>query len=283
MATLYDYYVRDSAQNLTVHRTWRLDRQDGSPIVEVIVKLHYDFDANAKYVSFYIPCTDDVDCPEALLLNNMQDVLEKWPHEMQVLAGFGGGQMDNRDLVFTGRVYFYSERPLPEPERSRLLSEAKALGHNLVLRSSDYVTERNKWERPHAFISHDSHDKSDIAEPLAIQLQKLQCFVWYDEFTLKIGDSLRESIEKGLKECRKCILVLTPNFLKNGGWSKREYDSIFTRELVEKQNLILPLWHGVSQEDVYEYSPVLADRVAARWSDGPEKVARKLMQAIDST
>lgn len=34
----------------------------------------------------------------------------------------------------------------------------------------------------------------------------------YHEFSLKVGDKLRESIEKGLKDCRKCILVLSPNF-----------------------------------------------------------------------
>ena len=144
------------------------------------------------------------------------------------------------------------------------------------------MRERNKWEKPLAFISHDSRDKTTIAEPLAIQLQKFMCPVWYDEFTLRVGDSLRESIERGLKECPKCILVLTPNFLSNKGWSKREYDSIFTREIVEKQRVILPIWHEISVEDVYKFSPVLADRVATQWSLGVEGVARKLLQAINA-
>jgi hypothetical protein len=141
---------------------------------------------------------------------------------------------------------------------------------------------RNQFERPRAFICHDSRDKKEIAEPLAIQLQTLMVPVWYDDFTLKIGDSLRASIEAGLKECSKCILVLTPNFLKNGGWSKREYDSIFTRELVEKQNVILPVWSGVSVQDVYEYSPILADRIAADWSLGKDEVARRLFRSLDA-
>jgi predicted nucleotide-binding protein len=87
--------------------------------------------------------------------------------------------------------------------------------------------------KPRAFISHDSRDKTSIAEPIALQLMKFMCTVWYDEFSLHVGDSLSESIEKGLKECRKCILVLTPNFLSDEGWSKREYDSIFTRRETE--------------------------------------------------
>ncbi len=106
--------------------------------------------------------------------------------------------------------------------------------------------------------------------------------VWFDEYSLKVGDSLRERIEAGLKESHRCVLILTPNFLKNGGWSKREYNSIFTRELVEKEKVILPVWHGVTVKDVYEYSPILADRLAVQWALGKEEVARKLMQAISS-
>jgi hypothetical protein len=79
---------------------------------------------------------------------------------------------------------------------------------------------------------------------------------------------------------RRLVLVLTPNFFSNDGWSKREYDSIFTREIVEKQKVILPIWHQISV-DVYHFSPILADRVAVQWSLGVDEVARKLLQAIE--
>ena len=156
------------------------------------------------------------------------------------------------------------------------------IGHRLTFRSVDYMNFRNKWEKPLAFICHDSRDKDSIAEPIAVQLTKFMCPVWYDQFSLRVGNSLRESIEKGLKECSKCILVLTPNFLGNKGWTRREYDSIFTRELVEKQKVILPVWSEISPEDVYQYSPILADRVAVQWSLGKEEVARKLLNAINA-
>ncbi|MBI4644730.1 MAG: toll/interleukin-1 receptor domain-containing protein [Deltaproteobacteria bacterium] len=108
------------------------------------------------------------------------------------------------------------------------------------------------------------------------------CPVWYDEYSLKVGYSPREQIEKGLKECKKCILILTPNYLTNEGWGKKEFDSVFTRELVEKQNIVLPVWHNVSVADIYQYSPSLADRVALHWSEGFEEVARKLKHAIET-
>jgi hypothetical protein len=48
-----------------------------------------------------------------------------------------------------------------------------------------------------AFISHASEDKDQIARPLYLQLQELGLRIWFDEFTLTVGDSLRRSIDKG--------------------------------------------------------------------------------------
>ena len=90
---------------------------------------------------------------------------------------------------------------------------------------------------------------------------------------LRVGASLRESIEGGIRECRKCILAITPEFLTNEGWTKREFDSVFTREILEREKVVLPVWHRVSVRDVYGYSPSLADRVGIEWSLGVEEVA----------
>jgi len=84
---------------------------------------------------------------------------------------------------------------------------------------------------------------------------------------LKIGDHLRESIEKGIKEAKKCILIITPNFLSNSGWTKVEFNSIFTREILFQQQIVLPIWYKVSKFDVYDYSPNLANKVALVWPD----------------
>jgi hypothetical protein len=258
------------------------DRATGSKNGEFTARLHLDFHANAKYLSFYIPNVVGEGYPEAIVLNEVATI-QKWLEaQVAVQAGFPGEQRDAKELLFTGQIYLYSERPVPAELRERMNVEARAAGHRLTFRSVEYMNARNKWEKPRAFISHDSRDKKTIAEALAVQMQKLMCPVWYDQFALKVGDSLRESIENGLKECAKCILVLTPNFLKNGGWTKREYDSIFTREIVEKRRVIVPVWDQITAEDVYQYSPVLADRVAVQWSVGVEEVARKLLAAIDA-
>jgi hypothetical protein len=87
-----------------------------------------------------------------------------------------------------------------------------------TLKSRDFEIARSRHQKPMAFISHDSRDN------LAMELSKRMCPVWYDEYSLEVGD--RSSIEKGIKEARKCILVLSPAFISNGGWGKAEVDSI---------------------------------------------------------
>jgi len=282
MASLKEYFIKDGASNLTLDQKWPLQKLDGDVLGEITARLHFDFEAYAQYISFFIPAMDGVELPEAFALREIPQLLKAPSESVQVQMGLGGERTDGKDLLFTGQVYLYSERPVSDEHRARLMKEAADIGHRLIFRSVEYMNERNKHEKPLAFISHDSRDKKEIAEPLALQLQKMMCPVWFDQYSLQVGDSLRASIEKGLQECAKCVLILTPNFLSNNGWTKIEYDSTFTRELVERKRVILPVWHNIGSADVYKYSPILADRVAAQWSEGVEETARKLLRAIQA-
>lgn len=107
------------------------------------------------------------------------------------------------------------------------------------------------------FISHASEDKDAIVRPLATELERLSVRVWYDEFSLKLGDSLSASIDKGLKESRFGLLVLSKSFLRKN-WPEYEYRSLLTRQ-IDGEKVILPLWYGVMKEDVKGYSLFLAD------------------------
>jgi hypothetical protein len=74
--------------------------------------------------------------------------------------------------------------------------------------------------------------------------------------------------------------VISKNFLSNAGWTRREFDSIFTRELVEKKRLVLPVWYGVSAKEVYDYSPSLLDVYALNWEMGEDEIVKKLHSAL---
>ncbi len=128
------------------------------------------------------------------------------------------------------------------------------------------------------FISHASEDKEEIARPLAEKLQELGINVWLDEFSLKIGDSLRASIDRGLSEARFGVAIISPHFLAKE-WPQRELAALVSKE-TGTGAVLLPVWHNISAQEVLEKSPILADRLAVSTERGVEEVAKKLAEAI---
>lgn len=115
------------------------------------------------------------------------------------------------------------------------------------------------------FISHASEDKAEFATVLAQKLQASGVKVWFDEFELKLGDSLRRSIDKGLVASRFGIIVLSSAFFAKN-WTQYELDGLVAREM-EGAKVILPIWHKVSKDEVMNYSPSLADKFALNTSE----------------
>src|ERR1043165_6724399 len=110
------------------------------------------------------------------------------------------------------------------------------------------------------FISHASEDKERVVRPLANALVAQGLTVWYDEFELRIGDSLRRKIDRGLAGSRVGLVVLSHAFIGKG-WTNYELDGIVTRAVTGEQ-LLLPIWHNISKDEVAALSPSLADKVA---------------------
>ena len=129
-----------------------------------------------------------------------------------------------------------------------------------------------------AFISHASEDKKEFVRPLAQALQARGLSVWFDEFTLTVGDSLRRSIDHGLAVSRFGVVVISPHFL-NKEWPQRELDGLAARE-VGGAKVILPIWHNITVEELRTRSPTLADRIATRSSNGIDRVVDDLAQVI---
>lgn len=129
-----------------------------------------------------------------------------------------------------------------------------------------------------AFISHASEDKEEFVRSLANALAAGGLKVWYDEFTLTLGDSLRRSIDQGLANSRFGIVVLSQSFFSKE-WPQRELDGLVAKE-ISSGKLILPIWHNVSKEDVAAFSPILADRVAVSSDKGMEHIIKEILAAI---
>ncbi|MEM9415168.1 MAG: DUF1883 domain-containing protein [Planctomycetota bacterium] len=151
-----------------------------------------------------------------------------------------------------------SVRVLPSelpPLQERPLASMPSLVHDLPLDAA--VDEDKAYD---VFVSHASEGKDDVVRPLAEALRQQGLEVWYDEFELRIGSSLRKTIDKGITNSRFGVVVLSQAFFGKG-WPEYELDGLVTRALGGDQ-VLLPVWHNVSKQEVMTYSPSLADKLA---------------------
>ena len=274
--------------------------------IEIPAQLVLNLEANAKFTGVYLSkdCLPNLLDTIELLLNNHEfitdssaangfrtpssperdsifsvkisaDPLDAWIGEVDKQDGI----TQLRNVPFSKRVYLYVESALDEATRNKIHSIADFSGHSVVIRDLSYAAKIGN-EPPDAFICHDSRDKEKVARVVAEGLKSHGCRVWYDEYSLKPGDSISEKINIGLKSVNHVVVVLSPNFLAKGGWSKREYEIAYTREIVKRETVLLPIWVDVSLDQIYEFSPLLCDRKAIDWDLGPSTVCEQLYLAI---
>lgn len=130
-----------------------------------------------------------------------------------------------------------------------------------------------------AFVSHASEDKEEFVRPLVEALTARGLSIWYDEFALKVGDSLRRSVDKGLAQSRFGIVVLSGHFFAKN-WPQYELDGLVSKEIAGAK-VILPIWHKVTLDEVRSYSPTMADRKALNSSlMGVEEIADELVEVL---
>lgn len=129
------------------------------------------------------------------------------------------------------------------------------------------------------FVCHASEDKDGFVRPLAERLRAHHLEVWYDEFALRVGDSLRQAIDRGLANSRFGIVVLSPAFFRKR-WTQRELNGLVAREMHEGRELVLPIWHGVDQAEIIKHSPPLADAYAINSTSGMGNVVAELLKRL---
>jgi hypothetical protein len=160
--------------------------------------------------------------------------------------GGGGGGGGRTSRVLSSAVPEIYRRPL---------SEVPSL-----VRSDVPTPAQSDGQTYDVFVSHASEDKDDFVRPLANALVAAGLKVWFDEMTLRIGDSLRQKIDKGLANSRVGLVVLSPAFIKKG-WTNYELDGIVTRS-VSGEQVLLPIWHNITKQQVMDFSSSIADKVA---------------------
>jgi hypothetical protein len=306
MTSVLNFFETDFSHTATKRYEFGIFAESTGRRTNMIARAHIDFTAHVLFSSFYFPAVEGMDilgmCDGALAqrayLFDLKGAGEFRLPASESLTGSGirverndpliivtlealeGGSFDTREFGVAPVTYIYGDEALSESR----LGELRELGkrHDTVIRyrGPTYVEERSRFARPKAFISHDSRDGA-IARDIAIGLSQMGHHVWFSEFSLKPGDRLRQSIEKGIKECKRCIVVLTPNFVSNTGWAATEFESIFAREIHERNSLVLPVWAGVTPDQIFEYSPSLKNIFAAEWlPDDKQQSIRNLARGL---
>lgn len=129
------------------------------------------------------------------------------------------------------------------------------------------------------FICHASEDKEAFVRPLAEALKAHHIEVWYDEFSLKLGDSIRQTIDKGLRQSRFGIIVLSDSFFSKK-WTQYELDGLNELQMQGNDTVLLPIWHNITHAQVLSFSPPLAGRKAALSSRGLDSVLKEVLNIV---
>ncbi len=95
---------------------------------------------------------------------------------------------------------------------------------------------------PLVYLAHASEDKA-AARPIAEHLMTQGIDVWFDEWEIGAGDSLRRKMDTGLGGCTHFVALLSPTALKKP-WVNEEIDAGFVRR-VEGTAKFIPLRLGL--------------------------------------
>lgn len=130
------------------------------------------------------------------------------------------------------------------------------------------------------FISHASEDKDGVARPLAYELQNRGYKVWYDEFILKLGDSIRQAIDRGLADSKYGIVILSSRFFEKN-WTSAELDALFAMQM-GSTGKILPVWHNLESSDMVSRSPLLSGLRGIATTQGITAVVDEIVRAVET-
>ncbi|EMH9753287.1 TPA: toll/interleukin-1 receptor domain-containing protein [Proteus mirabilis] len=128
-----------------------------------------------------------------------------------------------------------------------------------------------------SFISYAEED-NDFVSDVAFGLKRNGLSIWFAPMSLKVGERLLDSIEKGLNESRTGILVLSPAYLSKN-WTSYEMD-ILIRQNIDGSKKILPIWFNVTKEDIDNKHIGLSGIVGITDVTDASKVVSRLVEVL---
>jgi hypothetical protein len=127
-------------------------------------------------------------------------------------------------------------------------------------------------------IIHAGEDKPFVRK-LAYDLQSHGISVWFDEWTIKVGDSLVARIDEGIKSTDYALVVFSQAFF-NKQWPQRELDSALFREAESNRVFVLPIVLDVDHNAIMKFSPQLAGKMYLDFSHSYEDSFKRLVNSL---
>jgi hypothetical protein len=125
------------------------------------------------------------------------------------------------------------------------------------------------------FLSYARIDGAQVGDELRLELVSLDVSVWFDEIEILPGRSQSLQMDRALQKARAGVALLTPAYLAGRFWTERELGA-----LLHKDTLI-PVLHGVTFDDVAEYSGILPDLAGFETArDAIKVIAQKIAAAV---
>lgn len=173
-------------------------------------------------------------------------------------GGSGGGSRQTR----TGRSVSYSPTEWRTVEPFTRKASAQAQTHP---------------ERRDLFLCHAWDDRESSAKELYGHLKTNGASVWFSEEDLPLGSLMIREIDKGLRNSRVGIVLVTPALLKS-----IESEGVAEKELAVllSTRRVIPVLHEVGFDDLNNVSPMLASHAGLSTKDSSlNSVAAKVAAA----
>lgn len=149
------------------------------------------------------------------------------------------------------------------PTFARLLEQRLGVGVGEV----EVVGSAKGSAHPKIYLAHASEDK-EMVRPLAEALMANGVEVWFDEWEIEPGESLRQKMEEGLLGMTHFVVMLTPTALTKK-WVSMEIDVGMVQKVGGESHFV-PLLVGVEPKDL---PPFLRTMLGVRFDpSSPEQV-----------
>jgi hypothetical protein len=127
----------------------------------------------------------------------------------------------------------------------------------------------------HIFLCHSSNDKQMVRR-IARDLLSYHLPVWFDEWEIKVGDSIHEKINRGIGEAAWLVVALSKSSVTSA-WVQRELSAAFMVELRDRRVVVLP-----ALLEHCDVPPLLLDKRYADFSKSYDEGIDDLLGVINA-